>query len=58
MDNQDDILNEIWDARRQIEQENHNDMEKLFQKYKEQQSKNPAEYYKGKPAMLTRSKAA
>ncbi len=52
------ILEEIWKARKEIEEENQSDLGKIYAKYSERQQKNPAEYHSGKPVEIKKTKAA
>lgn len=52
------LLEEIWKARKEIEQENNNDLEKIYKTYKARQLKHPQEYYSGNPVKLKKLKAA
>ncbi len=58
MNEKDEILEEIWNARKKIEEENNNDVELVFKKFKSKQDQNPQDYYSGKPTKIQKSKAA
>jgi hypothetical protein len=58
MNEKNEILEEIWEARKKIEAENKNDIIEIFKNYQARQQKHPSEYYSGKPVPLHRSKAA
>ena len=53
-----DLLKEIWDARKQIENENENDIDAIYKTFHSKQLKHPAEYFSGKPVVLQKLKAA
>jgi hypothetical protein len=53
-----ELLEEIWKARKEIEKQNDNDVDKIYKKYKLRQDKNPQEYFSGKPIHLNKLKAA
>jgi len=58
MNDKNEILEEIWEARRMIEEENKNDLDVLFKTYQARQEKQPSEYYSGKPVYIQKIKAA
>jgi hypothetical protein len=58
MNEKNEILEEIWEARRNIEKENKNDLEVIFKTYQKRQQENPSEYFSGKPVHIQKTKAA
>jgi hypothetical protein len=52
------IIEEIRQVRKEIENENENDLEKIFLSYKVRQEQNPQEYFSGKPVRIKKSKTA
>ncbi len=58
MNDKNGIMEEIWRARKEIEEENQNDLEEIYKKYSERQQKNPSEYHSGKPIEIKKTKAA
>ena len=58
MNEENEIIEEIRHARKEIEKENENDLEKIFLSYKARQEQNPLEYFSGKPVKIRKSKAA
>jgi hypothetical protein len=58
MNRRNELLEEIWEARRKIEQESNNDLGEIYKKYSRKQTEHPAEYYSGEPVVLKKSKAA
>jgi len=53
-----ELLEEIWNARKEIGEQNHNDIDLIYKKYKARQEKNPGKYFNGNPAKLNRLRAA
>jgi hypothetical protein len=58
MDENNEIIEEIRRARKEIGNEFENDPEKIFRAYKARQKKNPQKYYSGKPVKIRKSKTA
>jgi hypothetical protein len=58
MNEKNEIIEEIRHARKEIENENDGDLEKIFLSYKSRQDKNPQEYFTGKPVKIQKLKAA
>jgi hypothetical protein len=56
MDNNNEILKEIWNARKKIEDEYNNDIDLIFKKFKSKQDQNPQDYYCGKPTKIQKTK--
>jgi hypothetical protein len=57
MDEKNEILEEIWNVRKKIEQENKDDIITIYEHYKSLQAKNPQEYYAGKPVKIRKKTA-
>jgi hypothetical protein len=58
MNNYNEILEELWAARKQIEEENNNDLDIIFDLFQKQQLKSPEQYFSGKPVSITLKKVA
>jgi hypothetical protein len=58
MNEKNEIIDEIRQARKEIGDEFANDPEKIFLAYKARQKKNPQKYYSGKPVKIRKSKIA
>jgi len=58
MNEKNELLEEIWLARREIEQKNNYDIEKIYKTYKTRQAKHPRKYHSGNPVKLKKLKAA
>ncbi len=58
MTEKNEILDELWKIRLDIEEENDKSIEKIFQKYFEQQQKDPSRYFSGKPVTIRSTKVA
>jgi hypothetical protein len=58
MNNKNGILEELWKSRKEIEKENNNSVDKIYEKYLEKQKQHPSDYYIGKPMPISKSKAA
>ena len=58
MNENNEIIEEIRRARKEIEKENENDLEKIFHSYRARQEQNPQEYFSGKPIKIRKSKVA
>jgi hypothetical protein len=58
MNYRNEILEELWDARKQLEKENNNNDDDIFRNYYARQLKHPAEYVKGEPAKYQKAVAA
>lgn len=58
MNEKNEIIDEIRQARQEIAKENENDLEKIFQSYRNRQANNPQEYFSGTPVKIRKSKAA
>jgi hypothetical protein len=52
------LLEEIWEARKQIENENGNDIDSIYEKFHTKQLQHPADYFSGKPVVVQTLKAA
>jgi hypothetical protein len=57
MNSGNEILEEIWKARQEIEQENGHDMEAIYKNYLRKQSEHPSDYYSGKPVKVKKTGA-
>jgi hypothetical protein len=58
MNDDNEILEELWKSRQEIEQEYDHDIDKIYRMYLQKQDKTPSEYYIGKPVPISKSKAA
>jgi hypothetical protein len=58
MNDDNEILEELWKSRKEIEKENNNNIDKIYEKYLQKQKQHPSDYYIGKPAPISKSKAA
>ena len=58
MNNKNEILEEIWDARKTIEEENKGDVETIYQRYYRKQQEHPNEYNTGEPVKNRKSNVA
>jgi uncharacterized protein YjdB len=58
MNEKNEILEEIWEARRKIEKENKNDLEEIFKTYQKRQQEKPSGYFSGNPVHIQKTKAA
>jgi hypothetical protein len=58
MNDRNDILEELWDVRKRIEEENNNDLDVIFDLFYERKLKSPKHYFSGKPVRTERLKAA
>jgi hypothetical protein len=58
MDERNDILEELWAARRKIEEQNGNNVDTLFENFKVRQAQSPESYFIGKPVTIERLKVA
>jgi hypothetical protein len=58
MNEKNEIIDEIRQARIEIAKDNENDIEKIFQSYRKRQANNPKEYFTGTPVKIRKSKAA
>ena len=56
MNDNNDILEELWKSRKEIEKENDSNIDKIYEKYLQKQ--HPSDYYVGKPVPISKSKAA
>ena len=51
-----ELLEELWEIRREIEGENQKNMEKLLAKFKKRQKQTPSRYFSGKPKRTLKQK--
>jgi hypothetical protein len=58
MNDTNELLEELWKSRREIEKENDNNIDKIYETYLQKQKQNPSDYYVGKPVPISKSKAA
>jgi hypothetical protein len=58
MNDDNEILEELWKSRKEIEKENSNNIDKIYEKYFQKQKQNPSDYHIGKPVAIPKSKAA
>jgi hypothetical protein len=58
MNKKNEILEEIWNARKKIEEENNGDIEAIYQRYYQKQHEKPAEYVTGEPVRIKRTNVA
>jgi hypothetical protein len=58
MNDENKILEELHNARKEIEKENDNDIDKIYEKYLQRQKQHSTDYYIGKPVPISKSKAA
>jgi hypothetical protein len=58
MNDTNEILEELWKYRKEIELENGGNIDKIYEKYLQKQKQNPTDYYNGKPVPILKSKAA
>jgi hypothetical protein len=58
MNDDNEILEELWKSRKEIEKENNNNIDKIYEKYLQKQKQHPTDYYIGKPVLISKSKAA
>lgn len=58
MNEHDEILEELWAVRKQIEEEYNNDLDAIFDRFHNQQLKSPEKYFSGKPVRTERLRAA
>jgi hypothetical protein len=58
MNDKNEILEELWNSRKEIEKENDNNIDKVYTKYLQKQQQNQSDYYVGKPVPISKSKAA
>jgi hypothetical protein len=58
MNDGNEILEELWKSRKEIEKENNNSIDKIYEKYLQKQKQHPSDYYVGKPVPTSKSKAA
>ena len=58
MNDENEILEELWKSRKEIEKENDNNIDKIYEKYLQRQKQHPSDYCVGKPVPISKSKAA
>ncbi len=58
MNDTNEILEELWKSRKEIEKENGNNLDKIYEFYLKKQKQNPSDYYIGKPVVIPKAKAA
>jgi hypothetical protein len=58
MNESNEILEELWNVRREIEAENNYDVETICKKYYSRQNDHPSEYIVCEPKHIDKSKAA
>ncbi len=58
MNEENEIIEEIRRARKEIEKEYDRDPEKIYLSYKARQEQSPQEYFSGKPVKIRKSTAA
>lgn len=58
MNDTNELLEELWKSRKEIEKENDNNIDKLYETYFQKQNQHPSDYYIGKPVPISKSKAA
>jgi hypothetical protein len=58
MNDRNELLEELWKSRKEIEKENDNNIDKLYETYLQKQKQHPSDYYVGKPVPISKSKAA
>ena len=56
MNDDNEILEELWKSRKEIEKENNNNIDKIYEKYLQEQKQHPSDYYVGNQCQFPNQK--